>query len=207
MAKKNSFGKFLAFTTTVAALGGVCYVFRDQIKESSVYKKSVDKLAALRDKVSDKFASSDDDFFFDDEYGDDFEDDIFTEDAKNNREYTSITINPKEETSDKNAPGSVEEVEENIIEHTVADTSDEKNSDDNAIASDEMKEIFADDSIPTISFGTNEKTTPENTKGSNDSESSTSDSEDTEVLGYENEGLSDVYEDPDVLEDQDKLDF
>ncbi len=215
MAKKNSFGKFLALTTTAAAIGGLCYVFRDQIKESSIYKKSADKLSSLKTKMSNHF-SNEDDFFFDDDFDDDFNDDIFEEDAKSNREYTSITINPKDDTTNKTMPGRVEDVEETIIEHSVSDkqntdkdivdttstnqedneNSDEADTDEATAGSEDMKEIFADDSIPTISFGANASNASAKTQ-----------SEDTEVLGYENEGLSDAYEDPDVLEDQDKLDF
>lgn len=159
MGKKNStFGKLLAFTTTVAAIGGACYIFRDQIKESSIYQKASDKFNGLRNKMNDKYTNEDDDFFFDDDFEDDFEDDVFTDDAKKNREYTSITINPKEE--------------------------DEAPSPD-----------VAAEAIPTISFG----------KDATDKKDETSATE--EVLGYENEGLSDVSEDPDTLADMDKLDF
>lgn len=182
MSKKNSFGKLLAFTTTVAAIGGACYIFRDQIKESEIYKKSVDKLSALRNKMSDKYSNEDDDFFFDDEFEDTFEEDVFSDDAKQNREYTSITINAKEETFD-NASDAAKEVAEDIANAVKSKTED-------------MKEIFADNSIPTISFGSNQ-----------DSEQKEDSSATEEVLGYENEGLSDVDEDPDALEEQDKLDF
>lgn len=156
MGKKNStFGKLLAFTTTVAAIGGVCYIFRDQIKESSVYKKASDKFDELRNNMKDKHTDEEDDFFFDDDFEDNFEDDVFAEDAKLNREYTAIIINPKEE---KELDSSKTESE----------------------------------AIPTISFG-------------NDADNKKSVTE--EVSGYENEGLSDVSEDPDTLADMDKLDF
>ena len=86
MGKNNStFGKLLAFTTTVAAIGGACYIFRDQIKESSIYQKASDKFDELRKNMKNKHASDDEDFFFDDEFEDDFEDDVFTDDAKLNR--------------------------------------------------------------------------------------------------------------------------
>lgn len=161
MGKKNStFGKLLAFTTTAAAIGGACYIFRDQIKESSIYKKASDKFSGLRNKMSDKFSNNEDDFFFDDDFEDDFEDDVFSDDAKNNREYTSITINPKEE------------------ETSVTDVAKEMKEDiSNAV--EDLKE----------SSDKKDETTPE------------------EFSGYENEGLSDVDEDPDVLSDMDKLDF
>lgn len=184
MAKKNStFGKFLAFTTTVAAIGGVCYVFRDQIKDSSIYKKATDKLSDLRNKMSDKFASEDDDFFFDDEFEDEFVDDIFSNDEKKNREYTSITINSKE-TIDESAEDDTQDTNQSVSDETTSVQED----------TEDVKEIFANDSIPTITFDSSDS--------SKDETSATE-----EVLGYENENLSDVYEDPDVLEDMDKLDF
>lgn len=219
MAKKNSsFGKFIAFTTAVAAIGGACYIFRDQIKESEAFKKTTDKLSALRNKVSNKFSSDEDDFFFDDEFEDDFEDDIFDEDSKSNREYTSITINAKDDNSAANSAEENDDTEKDSmdIEDAAEDFADDVAEDveelsdvakdvandvANAVkekteaAKDEVKEIFADDSIPTISFNSNNTNKTDETAATE------------EVLGYENEGLSDVYEDPDVLGDQDKLDF
>ena len=158
MGKNNStFGKLLAFTTTVAAIGGACYIFRDQIKESSIYKKASDKFDELRNNIK-KNTNEEDDFFFDDEFEDDFEDDVFTDDAKVNREYTSITINSKEDN-------------------------------------DETSSDAQSESIPTISVSDN---AADNKKQTTATE---------EVSGYENEGLSDVSEDPDTLADMDKLDM
>ncbi len=219
MAKKNSsFGKFIAFTTAIAAVGGACYIFRDQIKESEAFKKTTDKLSALRNKVSNKFSSDEDEFFFDDDFEDDFEDDIFDEDSKSNREYTSITINAKDNNSTATSPEEKGDTEEdavdikdatedfvddvaNDVEELSDAAKDVANDVANAVkekteaAKDEVKEIFADDSIPTISFNSNNMNETDETVATD------------EVLGYENEGLSDVYEDPDVLGDQDKLDF
>ena len=154
--KKGVFGKLVAFTTAVAAIGGVCYIFRDKIKESSAFKAASDKAADLYDNVKDKM-NSDDDFLFDedDDIFDDF--DVPFDDSQSNnspdseREYT--TISPK--ASD-----------------------DTVSSDDNDLS----------EAIPTIDFG--------NKISSSESPSA-----------YENEGLSDTSEDPDVLEDTDKLDF
>ncbi len=206
MSKKNSFGKFLAFTTTVAAIGGVCYVFRDQIKESSIYKKATDKLSGLKERVQDKFASDDDDFFFDDDFEDDFDDDVFDEDAKKNREYTSITINQKDNdttvSEDTDEPVSEEDdteaTQDNEDDVTTDEETQDVTADDNdtkAETTQDLKEIFADVSIPTISFAA------DNTNKVAD------EAEAEEVLGYENEGLSDVSEDPDVLSDMDRLEF
>ena len=238
--KKHTLGKFLALTTTAAAIGGACYVFRDQIKQSTIYKKSTECFSKLFGKVSDKFCQDEDDFFFDDEEDDDTAfNDVFSEDAKKNREYTSITINQKEEEnaedtssdeeeettadtstgeeSETTADTSTGEESETIADtstneesettadtstgeesETIADTSaDEENEaavDISAEAEEDIKEIFSDDSIPTITFG-------DNLKASGSSEES------GKVTAYENEGLSDVSEDPDVLEEQDKLDY
>ncbi|MCR5701632.1 MAG: hypothetical protein K6G76_05740 [Lachnospiraceae bacterium] len=122
MAKKKSFiGKLIAFTTTVAAIGGVCYVFRDKIKESQAFKTASDKAGDLYGTIKGKMNRDEEDFFFDDD-DDFFEDDMDIND-NSSREYTSIPT--------------------------------------------------IDISVPTA---------------------------------YENEGLSDTSEDPDVLEEQDKLD-
>lgn len=204
MAKKNhTLGKLFAFTTTVAAIGGVCYVFRDQIKQSSIYKKSTECLSKLFEKVSDKFCQDEDDFSFDDEKEDDAAfDDIFSEDAKKNREYTSITINQKEDENPEDSAAEEEEDSADISsdeEETGTDALTDKEEAKTTAASEtepkeDIKEIFSDDSIPTITFGNN-------LNASTDSEESSM------FDAYENEGLSDVSEDPDVLEEQDKLDY
>ena len=150
MAKKHgALGKLIAFTTAVAAIGGVCYVFRDKIKESETFKKASDKANDLYDSVKSKM--NNDDFIFDDDWDDDDFDDDFDDNGDStsagSREYTSLTPAAKED---------------NTFE------------DDNS----------ASDSIPTSDI-----------------------KKENEVTGYENEGLSDTSEDPDVLEEQDKLDF
>ncbi|MBR1865235.1 MAG: hypothetical protein IJ801_01870 [Lachnospiraceae bacterium] len=96
--KKNKLGKLLAFTTTVAAVGGTCYIFRDKIKQCSVYKTATDKLSDLFG-LSGTASNDEDDFFFDDE-DEDF-DAAFSEDQKQEREYTSLTMNSKEEADTK----------------------------------------------------------------------------------------------------------
>ena len=254
MAKNNhTLGKILALTTTVAAIGGACYIFRDKIRQSAIYKKSADKLSGLFGKSSDDFMD-DDDFFFDDEDDIFTEEDIFSEDSKNNREYTSISVNSKQEeevpypsplpdtksendipvtedniassqetnfspitegidttTAEETASPIAEEnsttVEENDSfeeENDLFDTEESTNAEESL---EEVTEIFADETIPTISFGGfgTPASTPEPPTTS-DSDSSNDENDET-VTGYENEGLSDVSEDPDVLEEQDKLDF
>lgn len=189
MAKnKNTFGKLLAFTTTIAAIGGACYIFRDKIKQSSLYKLSAEKFSDIYDKLSNKVHTpeEEDDFFFDDEF-----EEPFSEDAKNEREYTSITINPKEEASDEEP-----DEEPDKVSASSNDTFEDETPD---------HITAAEDSIPTISF--HSVTEPVASSTENSKEESAISSDTTEVTGYENEGLSDVSEDSDVLEDQDKLDF
>ena len=135
MAKrKSTLGKFIAFTTTVAAIGGICYVYRDKIKESSIYKKSKDTLSNLRSKVSDKLADEDD-FCFDDDFEDDFEDDVFSDDAKKSREYTSITINAKDSTVASTDKATQDDDNASDDDNTTCDTEDtESNEEDTADA-------------------------------------------------------------------------
>lgn len=228
MAKKNhTLGKFLALTTTIAAIGGTCYVFRKQIKESSIYKKSSDKISTLIKKVSEKVCPKDEESFcFDEDDEDFYSDTMFSEDAKKNREYTSITINSKDATDTTENSDVAESIPETIsntaaedISETFSDTNVEDISEitsstyaeDSSETSEEtktedMKAIFPDESIPTISFGTDFSTSSSSEAPVfNTTDDSSSESE--EVIAYENEGLSDVSEDPDVLEEQDKLDF
>lgn len=203
MAKnKHFFGKFLAFTATAAAVGGACYVFRDKIKNSPLYKATLDKACDLYDKW--KYRDFDDDedgfedFAFDD---DDSFDDVFSDEDKGSREYTSITINAKEDdTSDQ---------EENTSD-SISDENTDSNTEtaDNSFTAEEPTVSAQDDAsesgndtdsvIPIIHLSTPD------TASASTKESA---SKEPEVLGYENEGLSDVSEDPDVLEEQDKLDF
>jgi hypothetical protein len=214
MAKKNnSFGKFLAFTTAVAAIGGTCYIFRDKIKACPFYQKSADKLSEIKDCLSDKFCNQDDDDFYFDDEDDDFED-VFS-DAEQGREYTSITINPKDEAE------SASEVDDNGDSDTVSKTDTEEvpsetdsQQEEPAISnkSEPTSEKFenthdetttaTEDSIPTITFGSSLQSDDLATEDSSKQNAATA-----EVTGYENEGLSDVSEDSDVLEEQDRLDF
>lgn len=254
MAKKNhTLGKVLALTTTAAAIGGACYIFRNEIKESSIYKKSAGKVSKLFEKISGKLCKEDEDDFFFDEDDDFYSDNIFSEDAKQGREYTSITINQKEEEDDytedeavqsgqeqdtissevtnepetplstveadredkapatedtskeENAPSTVYSVKEKDIP-TTADITNKDEAD--ITKPEDMKEIFPEDTIPTITFGNNFSTPssiPE--PPTSTVKESASGHPEENVSAYENEGLSDVSEDPDVLEEQDKLDF
>ena len=180
---KNKLGKFIAFTAAVAAIGGTCYVFRDKIKESVIFQTITGKLANLM--------GCDDDFTFDDD--DAFDDEsLLSENTKGSREYTSITI-----TSDKN------------------DSENFDNSDDSepleepVTTADESKDNLAyeETSSPLTNTDRDVEDIVVNPSFPLDSQSGAENPDNTTVEAYENEGLSDVYEDPDSLEEQDKLDF
>lgn len=195
--KKNTLGKLLAFTTTVAAIGGACYIYRDKIKQSSIYKTTADKCSDLYSKFKNKMNDEDyDDFFPDDE--EEHFDNVFTEEEKQNREYTSITINPKDKSEAIPEDPMVETaIQEEPFEKAEAVEETEELPGEEAIEAPEdlsVEEAIEEPevSIPTISFET----------------SSTDEvAEKTAVTAYEYEGLSDVSEDPEVLEEQDQLDF
>lgn len=261
MAKKNhTFGKVLALTTAVAAIGGACYIFRDQIKESNIYKKSSDKFSKLFGNLTDKLCNEEENFFFDDDDDDFPSGNIFSDNAKNGREYTSITINSKEETNDTKEEGTsarsddtketdssaalemnkeyaTPAVSDDTTEEDIPTVSDSTTEEDIPAVSDstieedipavpdstieedipavsdntkseDMKEIFPEDTIPTITFG-NGFSTPSSIPEppTSDFKNAISDEAEEKISAYENEGLSDVSEDPDVLEEQDKLDF
>lgn len=207
MGKRNGgLGKLIAFTTTVAAIGGICYIFRDKIKESPIFKTASEKAGDIYGSVKNKI-SKNEDFFFDD-WDDDFEefDDTASNDnnnqGTNNREYTSISSVTNDTFSytdslNESITTNVESIDtKDSFENPVNDLINNsiKNPDDNSDGNlDDNSDINPDinlmEGIPTIEFGTSASSTesiPE---------------------AYENEGLSDTSEDPDVLEDQDKLDF
>lgn len=194
MAKnKNFFSKLLTLTAAAAAVGGACYVFRDKIKSSPLYKATLDKAYDLYDKWKERQEDEDDDDFEDFSFdeNDDF-DDVFSDEDKSEREYTSITINAKEDSVESPNEEAVQEDETSQpAENSPIPEAPQEDEVSPAVIQDEEPNITPSDGIiPTIPFGT--KDTPE---------------DEPEVLGYENEGLSDVSEDPDVLEEQDKLDF
>lgn len=139
------------------------------------------KESELFQTITGKLANltnKDDDFTFDDDEFDD--DDLFSTDAKNNREYTSITITSEDD--DDAIPSESDTSEENMVTDTPS-AIQEPTSD--------VEDIVVN---PTFTFDSQNSTEKEAFVN-------------TTVESYENEGLSDVYEDPDALEEQDKLDF
>ena len=130
-------GKLFKAAATIAAIGGVCYVFRDKIKNSTVYQSldMDDKVEKVKNTIKEKMPAKE----------------------EPERNYFSLDDAPVE--------GTIDQQSEN--------TSD--------ISADNAK--------------------PEGTE-----EAATVTEEIESPILYENEGLSDVSEDLDVIEEQDKLD-
>lgn len=138
-------GKLFKAVATIAAIGGVCYVFRDKIKNSTVYQSldMDDKVEKVKHTIKEKMPA-------------------------------------KEETADRDY-FSLDDAVDNTDTNAEAATVAESVSDVTAKVDDLLSDIPS----------TSEDAAPE---------------EESPIL-YENEGLSDVSEDLDVIEEQDKLDL
>lgn len=134
-------GKLFKAAATIAAIGGVCYVFRDKIKNSTVYQSlnMDDKVEKVKNTIKEKMPAKE----------------------EPERNYFSLDDAPVE--------GTIDQQSEN--------TSD--------ISADNAK--------------------PEETEHSTEEAATVTEEIESPIL-YENEGLSDVSEDLDVIEEQDKLD-
>ena len=134
-------GKLFNAAATIAAIGGVCYVFRDKIKNSTVYQSldMDDKVEKVKNTIKEKMPAKE----------------------EPERNYFSLDDAPVE--------GTIDQQSEN--------TSD--------ISADNAK--------------------PEETEHSTEEAATVTEEIESPIL-YENEGLSDVSEDLDVIEEQDKLD-
>lgn len=134
-------GKLFKAAATIAAIGGVCYVFRDKIKNSTVYQSldMDDKVEKVKNTIKEKMPAKE----------------------EPERNYFSLDDAPVE--------GTIDQQSEN--------TSD--------ISADNVK--------------------PEETEHSTEEAATVTEEIESPIL-YENEGLSDVSEDLDVIEEQDKLD-
>lgn len=134
-------GKLFKAAATIAAIGGVCYVFRDKIKNSTVYQSldMDDKVEKIKNTIKEKMPAKE----------------------EPERNYFSLDDAPVE--------GTIDQQSEN--------TSD--------ISADNAK--------------------PEETEHSTEEAATVTEEIESPIL-YENEGLSDVSEDLDVIEEQDKLD-
>lgn len=92
------------FTVAAAAIGGVCYAFKDQIKESKIYKEyDVDtKLNKVKTTIKEKMPK-----VFADEADIVDEDEIFFDDmdmAVEDTEKNYVSIVPETTSSDEDAP-------------------------------------------------------------------------------------------------------
>lgn len=134
-------GKLFKAAATIVAIGGVCYVFRDKIKNSTVYQSldMDDKVEKVKNTIKEKMPAKE----------------------EPERNYFSLDDAPVE--------GTIDQQSEN--------TSD--------ISADNAK--------------------PEETEHSTEEAATVTEEIESPIL-YENEGLSDVSEDLDVIEEQDKLD-
>lgn len=173
-------GKFLKATAAIAAIGGVCYVFRDKIKNSTVYQSldvddKVEKVkSTIKEKMPVKDEADRDYFSLDDTDGSSDNADAASESSVKETENAGASSEDSDKT--QNTGSSSASAEEAVT------------------MSDEVSDVTAmvDDLISDI-------------PGMSQDTASTS-SDDSPIL-YENEGLSDVSEDLDVIEEQDKLDL
>ncbi len=122
----------LKFTVAVAAVGGICYAFKDKIKESEVYKNhDVDnKINKLKTTIKEKMPKSldnEEDFVEEDEI---FFDDIDTASGEVTRDYVSLDNEAAVETDN--------------------DDFEEVANDDSGEADDASDET--DNDVPTIDF-------------------------------------------------------
>ena len=158
-------GKLFKAAATIAAIGGVCYVFRDKIKNSTVYQSldMDDKVEKVKHTIKEKMPA-------------------------------------KEETADRDY-FSLDDAVDNTDTNAEAATVAESVSDVTAKVDDLLSDIPS----------TSEDTAPEETvaEEATTEDTSTEDvaKEEESPILYENEGLSDVSEDLDVIEEQDKLDL
>ena len=112
-------GKFfkgvVKFSVAAAAVGGLCYAFKDKIRESKVYQdNNVDeKINKVKTTIKDKMPK-----IFDNE--DDIEeDDLEMEDA--NRDYVTITPDDSEKSED----AATEEPEKSGVSEASEDAAEE----------------------------------------------------------------------------------
>lgn len=153
-------GKLFKAAATIAAIGGVCYVFRDKIKNSTVYQSldMDDKVEKVKHTIKEKMPA-------------------------------------KEETADRDY-FSLDDAVDNTDTNAEAATVAESVSDVTAKVDDLLSDIPS----------TSEDATPEETVAEEAATEDVAKEEESPIL-YENEGLSDVSEDLDVIEEQDKLDL
>ena len=117
-------GKFfkgvVKFSVAAAAVGGLCYAFKDKIRESKVYQDNnvEEKINKVKTTIKDKMPKifdNEDDIEEDDLFADDL--DLEMEDA--NRDYVTITPDDSEKSEDAAAEESdVSEASEDAAEES-----------------------------------------------------------------------------------------
>lgn len=120
-------GKFfkgvVKFSVAAAAVGGLCYAFKDKIRESKVYQdnnvdEKINKVkTTIKDKMPKIFDNEDDIEEEDDLFADDL--DLEMEDA--NRDYVTITPDDSEKSED----AATEEPEKSGISEASEDAAEE----------------------------------------------------------------------------------
>ena len=122
-------GKFfkgvVKFSVAAAAVGGLCYAFKDKIRESKVYQdNNVDeKINKVKTTIKDKMPKifdNEDDIEEDDLFADDL--DLEMEDA--NRDY--VTITPDD--SEKSEGAAAEEPEKSDVSEASEDATAEESA-------------------------------------------------------------------------------
>lgn len=120
-----------------AAVGGICYAFKDKIKESKVYQEYDldDKIQKVKSTIKDKMPKSDNekDYVDDDEI---FFDDLDAGSAE--RDYVSIDTDSKDEDAEDSSAETTDDVAES-----------ENNDEADEPASDKTDDT---DSVPTINI-------------------------------------------------------
>lgn len=120
-----------------AAVGGICYAFKDKIKESKVYQEYDldDKIQKVKSTIKDKMPKSDNekDYVDDDEI---FFDDLDAGSAE--RDYVSIDTDSKDEDAEDSSSETADDV-----------TESENNDEADEPASDKTDDT---DGVPTINI-------------------------------------------------------
>ena len=119
-------GKFfkgvVKFSVAAAAVGGLCYAFKDKIRESKVYQdnnvdEKINKVkTTIKDKMPKIFDNEDDI-----EEDDLFADDLYLEMEDANRDYVTITPDDSEKSED----AATEETEKSGISEASEDAAEE----------------------------------------------------------------------------------
>ncbi len=122
MAKKGFLGTLVSVAATVAAVGGVCYIFRDKIKESKIYNDlNLDVHLANAKKYWDEHKptkNNEEDFFDEDEF-------IFEDVDSSDRNYVSVSITPSEDVPSEDTAADKDVSFEEITDEVQDDVAEE----------------------------------------------------------------------------------